>query len=85
MIAGLLIGFFVNQNKLNGSTVESRELRLRQISNSGKVTTINKEITIEDYIVSRYTAKNNQYGLAIFAPTGNGNYEFQSNVNRLLL
>lgn len=76
MIAGLLIGFFVNQNKLNGSTVESRELRLRQISNSGKVTTINKEITIEDYIINKinYTeAPLNDFSVEYYFVDINGN------------
>lgn len=82
VIAGLLITFFFNQNRLNGSTIESRELRLREISNLGKVTTIDQEITIDGYIISGYTAKNNQYGLAVFVPAGNGKYNFQTNANR---
>ena len=82
VIAGFLIIFFINQNKLNGSTIESRELRLREISNLGQVTTIDQEITIDGYIISGYTAKNNQYGLAVFVPEGNGKYVFQTNTNR---
>ena len=82
IIVGLLIGFFINQSKLNGSTIESRELRLKEISNLGEVTTIDQEILIDDYVISGYTTKNNRYGLAVFAPTGNGQYEFQTNVNR---
>jgi hypothetical protein len=77
-----LITFFINQNKLNGSTIESRELRLREISNLGEVTTIDQEITVDGYIISGYTAKNNKYELAVFVPVGNGKYDFQTNANR---
>ena len=80
IIAGLLIGFFISQSKFDGSTTESRELRLKEISSLGTVTTIDQEITIDGYIISGYTAKNDQHGLAVFAHTGNGYYEFQTNV-----
>lgn len=81
-VIGLLISYFINQSKLNGSTLESRELRLREISNLGEITTINQEITIDGYIISGYTTNNNRYGLAVFAPAGNGKYDFQTNINR---
>lgn len=82
IISGLLITFFINQNKINCSTIESRELRLREISNLGKMTTIDQEITIDGYIINGYNAKNNQYGLAVFEPVGNGKYNFQTNANK---
>jgi len=82
VVIGLLISLYVNQSKLNGSTLESRELRLREISNLGEITTIDQEITIDGYIISGYNAKNNQHGLAVFVPESKGKYKFQTNVNR---
>ncbi|PHV71023.1 hypothetical protein CS063_06720 [Sporanaerobium hydrogeniformans] len=79
---GFLIGFFINKSKWSGATIESRELRLREISNLGEATTIDQEIMIDGYIISGYTTKNNRHGLAVFAPIGNDKYEFQTNVTR---
>lgn len=72
----LLISHFVNQSKLNGSTLKSRELRLREISNLGELTSIDQEIKIDSYIISGYITNNHRYGLAVFAPSGNGKYDF---------
>lgn len=80
-VIGLLICYFINQSKLNGSTLESRELRLKEISNLGESTNIDQEITIDGYIISGYTTDNNRYGLAVFVPAGNGKYDFQTNIN----
>lgn len=82
IIVGLAIAIFMLQNKNGCGTRENRELRLREISNLGEVTTIDQEVTIDGSIISGYTAKNNRHGLAVFVPTGNGKYEFQTNVNR---
>lgn len=82
VIIGILISCFVNQIKLNGSTLKSRELRLRKISKLGETTTIEQEISIDGYIISGYTTNNNQHGLAVFTPTGNGKHEFQQNINK---
>ncbi|MFI3166652.1 MAG: hypothetical protein R3Y32_00895 [Bacillota bacterium] len=79
-----VVFFFVimSQNKNDCDTLENRELRLREISNLGELTTISEEIIIDEYIVSGYTTKNNRYGLAIFEPNGDGKYQFQSNTTR---
>lgn len=81
LIIGILVSYFVYKSKINGSTIESRELRLKQISNLGESTNIDEEIIIDDYIFSGYITKNNRYGLAVFTPAGNGKYDFQTNVN----
>ena len=82
IVIGIVISVFVIQNTNNCDTLENRERRLRDISNLGEVTNIDQETVIDDYIISGYTTKNNQYGLAVFAPAGNGRYKFQTNVNR---
>lgn len=79
---GLLIITLNNQDKLNGSTIESRELMLKEISTLGEATAINQEIVIEDYIVSGYVADRNQHGLAIFVPNEGGKYRLQTHVSR---
>jgi hypothetical protein len=77
-----LLFLFTTQSKLDGSTVESRELRLNQLNKINGNAHICSEIKIDDYIVSGYISSNNKYGLAIFEPTGNGKYRFQSNYLR---
>lgn len=80
-IFSLLI-FFAAQSKLDGSTVESRELKLSKLSKINRNAHICYEINIDDYIVSGYISSNNTYGLAIFVPVGNGKYRLQSNCLR---
>ncbi|MEG1557871.1 MAG: hypothetical protein RR368_05480 [Oscillospiraceae bacterium] len=82
IVIGVVISIFVIQNMNGCDNLENRERRLREISNLGEVTDIGQEISIGDYIISGYTAKNNRHGLAVFAPTGDGKYKFQTNVNR---
>ena len=77
-----LLFFFTTQSKLDGSTVESRELRLNKLSKINGNAHICSEIKIDDYIVSGYISTNNKYGFAIFEQTGNGKYRFQSNYLR---
>lgn len=81
IVIGVVISIFVIQDMKGCDTLENRERRLREISNLGEVTNIDQEISIGDYIISGYTT-NNRHGLAIFAPTGDGKYKFQENVNR---
>ncbi|MEG0751643.1 MAG: hypothetical protein RR998_02895 [Oscillospiraceae bacterium] len=80
--AGIIVTIFIMQNSNRCDTIENRERRLREIGNLGAITTIGQEIAIDGYIISGYTAQNNRYGLAVFAPIGNGEYEFQTNANR---
>ena len=78
---GIVATIFSITNINSCDTTVNRELRLREIENLGEVTTIGEELIIDGYIISGYTTKNNQYGLAVFAPTGDDKYEFQSNYN----
>lgn len=82
VVVGIVISVFVIQNTNRCDTLENRERRLKEISNLGEVTHIDQETTIDDYIISGYITKNDRYGLAVFAPTGDGKYEFQTNINR---
>ena len=78
----LIISVFMIKNMNYCDTLENREQRLREISNLGEITSIDQEISLDDYIISGYTTKNNRHGLAMFVPTGNGKYEFQRNLNK---
>lgn len=82
MIVVIVATIFMIKDINNCDTVKNRELRLRRVDNLGEVTTIDQELTIDDYVISGYTTKNNRHGLAVFSPTGDGKYEFQTNVNR---
>jgi hypothetical protein len=77
-----LLFFFITQSKLDGSTIESRELRLNKLNKINGNAHICTEIKIDDYIVCGYISSNNKYGFAIFEPAGNGKYRFQSNYLR---
>lgn len=76
------MSILVIQNTNGCDTLANRERRLREISNLGEVTNIDQEILIGDSIISGYTTKNARYGIAVFAPIGDGKYKFQSNTNR---
>lgn len=78
----LLASFFAMRSRPDCSTLESRELRLSELSNLDGDTHISCEIEIDGYIVSGYSSSNHKYGLAIFEPQGNGKYKFQTNSTR---
>lgn len=78
----LILVFFSMQSNPDGSTVESRELRLNKLSKIYGNAHISCEIKIDDYIVSGYISSNNKHGLAIFEPQGNGKYRFQTSYLR---
>jgi hypothetical protein len=67
--------FFFQQSKLDGSTRESRELRLNQ---SGHGIHIVSEIIIDEHIISGIVDANNKYGLAIFEPEDDNKYKLQT-------
>ena len=76
VVVGCLIVYF---DGLVGNTVESRELRLRQIEGLGESVTIGQELELAGYIVSGYTTAGiRPYGLAVFKPAGVGRYRLQS-------
>lgn len=81
-LIALLIELFVVQSKLDGSSLESRELRLNKLSKLSDNAHIASEIKIDNYIISGYTCLNNEYGLAIFEPQNDGKYKFQTNYLR---
>lgn len=78
----LLVSFFVMQIRPGGSTRESRELKLRELSKLDGDVYIKREIKINGYIVSGYSCSNNKYGLAIFEPQGDDKYKFQTSITR---
>lgn len=71
----VLISFFWQQSKLDGSTLESRELRLNQSDNGIHIAS---EIKIDEHIISGIIDANNKYGLAIFEPEDNNKYKLQT-------
>lgn len=70
------------RSRPDGSTLESRELRLSELSKLDGDAHISYEVEIDGYIVSGYTSSNHKHGLAIFEPQGDGKYKFQTNVTR---
>lgn len=69
-----------SENK-NCTTIELRQKYLNELVNLRDVN-IDIEIQINDYIISGYTCANDMYGIAVFEPTGDGEYKFQSNANK---
>ncbi len=78
----LLASFFVMRLRPDGSTLESREQQLSELSQLDGDVCISCETKIDGYIVSGYSSSNNKYGLAIFEPQGNGKYKFQTSITR---
>lgn len=76
LILGVIfISFFFQQSKFDGSTLESRELRLNQSDNGIHIAS---EIKIDEHIISGIIDANNKYGLAIFEPEDNNKYKLQT-------
>ena len=71
--------FFFQQSKLDGTTLESRELRLNQSDNGIHIAS---EIKIDEHIVSGIIDANNKYGLAIFEPEDDNKYKLQTRFSR---
>ncbi|MEA4816082.1 MAG: hypothetical protein VB120_04395 [Lachnospiraceae bacterium] len=78
----LSISFFAMRSRSDGSTLESRELRLSELSKLDGDAHISCEIEIDGYIVSGYSNSNDKYGLAIFEPQKDGKYQYQTNTTR---
>ena len=72
---------FTLKNENNCDTTDSRELRLREIDRL-ETASIGQELTIDGYIISGYTTEYKQHGLAVFAPTTTGKYEYRTNALR---
>jgi hypothetical protein len=68
ILSVVFISFFYQQSKLDGSTLESRELRLNQSDDGIHIAS---EIKIDEYIISGIISTNSQYGLAVFEPENN--------------
>lgn len=75
ILSVVAISFFFQQSKLDGSTLESRELRLNQSDNGIHIAS---EIRIGEHIISGIVSANNKYGLAIFKPEDNNKYKLQT-------
>ncbi|ACV64140.1 hypothetical protein Dtox_3416 [Desulfofarcimen acetoxidans DSM 771] len=75
ILSVVFISFFFQQSKLDGSTLESRELRLNQSDNRIHIAS---EIKIDEHIISGIIDANNKYGLAIFEPEDNNKYKLQT-------
>ena len=75
ILSVVFISFFFQQSKLNGSTLESRELRLNQSDNGIHIAS---EIKIDEQIISGIVGANNKYGLAIFEPEDNNKYKLRT-------
>lgn len=72
-------GFIFQDNRYNGSTIESRELILNKSDNG---VTIVSETPVNNYIVCEITNQRGQYGYAVFEPKDKKNYKFQTKVWR---
>ena len=65
-----------------GDTITSRESILNTAISKGNEWTIAKELELGGYIVSGAYSTDNKSTLAIFEPTGNGDYKFSTSTNR---
>ena len=63
-------------------TITSRESILNTAISKGNEWTIAKELELGGYIVSGAYSTDNKSTLAIFEPTGNGDYKFSTSTNR---
>lgn len=87
---GIIAVFFIiiaaliydNSSSPKGTTVESRENILNASISIGTNWTIATETEIDDYIISATYSTNNKITLAVFKPTKNGSYSFQTSTNR---
>ncbi len=79
-IAAVSIYFFCSTSK--GDTIESRESMLNTVISRGRDWTISKEIELDSYIISAAYSTDHKSTLAVFEPTGNGNYKFNTSTNR---
>jgi hypothetical protein len=75
ILSVVFISFFYQQSKLDGSTLESRELRLNQSDDGIHIAS---EIKIDEYIISGIVSTNSKYGLAVFEPENNNKYKLQT-------
>ena len=79
-IAFTSIYFFCSTSK--GDTIESRESMLNTAISKGKDWTISKEIELDGYIISAAYSTDHKATLAVFEPTGNGKYKFNTSTTR---
>ena len=79
-IAAAFLYFFSLTPK--GDTITSRESILNTAISKGNEWTIAKELELGGYIVSGAYSTDNKSTLAIFEPTGNGDYKFSTSTNR---
>ena len=79
-VAAAFLYFFSLTPK--GDTITSRESILNTAISKGNEWTIAKELELGGYIVSGAYSADNKSTLAIFEPTGNGDYKFSTSTNR---
>ena len=79
-VAAAFLYFFSLTPK--GDTITSRESILNTAISKGNEWTIAKELELGGYIVSGAYSTDNKSTLAIFEPTGNGDYKFSTSTNR---
>ena len=79
-VAAAFLYFFSLTPK--GDTITSRESILNTPISKGNEWTIAKELELGGYIVSGAYSADNKSTLAIFEPTGNGDYKFSTSTNR---
>lgn len=65
-----------------GNTIESREKMLNDSISKGKEWSIEKELKIEDHIISAACSTDHKASLAVFQPTANGGYKLLTFTNR---
>ncbi len=65
-----------------GDSVESREALLNREISEGSDWTIAKELELDGYIISGAYSTDNKSTLAIFRPTGDGNYKHSISTTR---
>ena len=83
LISGVVVltlffcGIYIFLSKPDGTTIESRKDLISKNMN-GQIWNISTETEIDGYIISATYGDNQKSGIAIFKPTKNGKYKFQS-------
>lgn len=78
-----IAGFMYFRSSIpKGDTVAGRERMMNKAILKGDGWTIAKELELEGYIISGAYSTDGRSTIAVFEPTGNGNYKFVTSTNR---
>ena len=82
VLAVICIGIYLQLCQPTGTTVEGREEQLNASIATGTGWQIASELTLNNYLICGAYSSDEKACIAIFTPTENGGYRFQSSTNR---